>query len=317
MGLRDALARAAFDVRGLDSLIVGIRRPRPASADAEVPAAIISLWRDVESMVRAIGYDEADRFLDARLHLTFRVDRAVHYETVGRAFAGLPPETTAYLRMTTFRAGPNEEARLIETLRTRQQRLVGMGLIASHLGRRVVGTDCEAITVGVWPDLAAVGQEAGASEEPLFADEIAGWSDRMRFESFDGIEIAPRLPAASGPPVLVVDEELTIVDITATAAAILGWAAADLIGRSLVEISRRDPVVLERDRRTLEREGFVAGEGSWKVQEEGQVFVRYVAARDRPIAGRHAVLVHRWNEPPPTREELEAALGSAFGSGTG
>jgi hypothetical protein len=42
------------------------------------------------------------------------------------------------------------------------------------------------------------------------------------------------------------------------------------------------------------------------------VFLRYIAKRDVPIVGRHTVLVHRWHEPAPTEDDLEAAVEQAF-----
>ena len=177
-----------------------------------------------------------------------RIDRAVHYEIVGRTFAALPPETTTHLRIVTVRARPNEEARLIETLRERLPQLVEKGLVASHLGRRVVSGEFEAVTVGVWPDeetlQAATG---GGPERPLFEQELSHWSDRLQLETYDGIEIAPRLPAASGPPIFILDDQLRIVDVTATAAAALGREPDDLVGRSLQELSRTDPEEFARN----------------------------------------------------------------------
>ena len=68
------------------------------------------------------------------------------------------------------------------------------------------------------------------AEAPLFADDLAEWSDRVEFEMFDGIEIAPHLPSAAGPPLLILDEASRIVDLTTSAAAVLGLPAADLVG---------------------------------------------------------------------------------------
>ncbi len=313
--LRDKLARAARDVPGLDSLIVGARRALLSKTGGDLPveAAIITVWRDVDSMARATGVDEQDRFLGHRLRLPLEIDGAVHYEIVGRTFAALPPETTAYLRIITVRARPNEEARLIETLRARLPQLVEMGLVASHLGRRIVGGEFEAVTVGVWPDqdtlLAATG---GGPERILFEQELAHWSDRLHLETYDGIEIAPRLPEASGPPIFIMDDQLRIVDVTATAAAALGREPDDLVGRSLQELSRTDPEDFARNTDALRQHGAVAGEAKWHVPDSGEVFLRYVARKDVPIPGRHTVLVHRWNEPAPTEADLDAALDAAF-----
>ena len=204
--------------------------------DTPVEAAIITVWRDAESMAQATGIDEQDRFLGHRLRLPLEIVRAVHYEIVGRTFAALPPETSAYLRIVTVRARPNEEARLLQTLRDRQPGLVAMGLVASHLGRRVVDGACEAVTVGVWPDRATIrAATGGGPERPLFEQELSAWADTLRLETYDGIEIAPRLPIAIGPPIFIVDDDMRIVDVTASAAAALGWEAVELVGRSLRE----------------------------------------------------------------------------------
>jgi PAS domain-containing protein len=264
-------------------------------------------------MTRATSVDEQDRFLGTRLRLPLELDEAVHYEIVGRTFAALPPETAAYLRLLTVRARPNEEARLIETLRDQQPRFVELGLVASHLGRRVIGRECEAVTVGVWPDRATIRRATGGRpERPLYAQDLADWADRINLETYDGIEIAPRLPVASGPPIYVIDEDLRIVDITAAAAAAIGWATEDLVGRSVLDFTLGDPETREEPWQALLQEGRVSGEGPWLVPDSGAVFIHFIAERDVPIVGRHTVLVHRWHEPVPTVEDLEAALREAF-----
>ncbi len=313
--LRGRLARAARDVSGLDSLIVGARQALLSGDRGEVPveAAIVTVWRDVDAMARATGVDEQDRFLGHRLQLPLLIDRAVHYEIVARTFAALPPETTAFLRIVTVRARGNEEARLIETLRGRLPQLVELGLVASHLGRRVVGSEFEAVTVGVWPDRGTLrAATGGGPERPLFEQELAHWADRLHLETYDGIEIAPKLPAASGPPIFIMDDALRIVDVTATGAAALGREPDELVGRSLDELSQTDPEDFARNRAVLRNEGLVAGEAKWHVPDSGEVFLRYVARKDQPIPGRHTVLVHRWNETAPTEADLDAALDAAF-----
>ena len=307
---RGRLARAARDVPGLESLIVGARR---SSAEGGIEAAIVSVWTDVSLMARATDVAEQDRFLATRLQLPLEVSEAIHYEIVGRTFAALPPQDTAYLRMLSVRSRPNEEARLIETLRDQQRRFVDLGLVASHVGRRVIGRECEAVTVGVWPDRAAIrNATGGGAERPLFEQDLADWIDRLHLETYDGIEIAPRLPAVSGPPILVIDEDLRIVDITAGAAATMGWPAEDLVGKSVVDISLAEPSTRGEPWERLLHQGRVSGESSFLVPDTGAVFLRFIAKRDVPIVGRHTVLVHRWHEEPPTMDDLEHALDEAF-----
>src|SRR4029078_1643638 len=117
----------------------------------------------------------------------------------GQPSAALPPEDTVYLRILTIQSRPNEEARLVETLRDQQRRFVDLCLVAWHRGRRVLGRECEAVTVGVWPDLGTIRRATGGRpERPLFEQDLADWVDRIHLETDDGLENAPRVPAGSG-----------------------------------------------------------------------------------------------------------------------
>ncbi len=319
--VRDELTDAARQVRGLESLILGARRTAStggaAGGEPPIEAAIATIWGDVESMLAATGIDETDRFLTGRLALPVEVERRDHFELVERRFAALPPQSVALVRILRIRARQRDEARLLETLRAQQPRLIDLGLIASHLGRRVSESgEVEAVLVNVWPDRATVrAATRDDAEAPLFADDLAEWSDRVEFEMFDGIEIAPHLPSAAGPPLLILDEASRIVDLTTSAAAVLGLPAADLVGRPARALfadpagpggSGGDgwPVLLA--------DGGAHGEAPWDVPDIGAVLVRYVARRDTPIDGRHAVIVRRHHDPAPTDADLDAALVEAF-----
>lgn len=311
--LHESLVRTARDIAGLESLIFGTRRPLGGPPEAPVEAAVITVWRDPESMVRATGVNEQDRFLGTRLRLPFSMERADHYEVIGRTFAALPQAKAAYLRIVRVRSRPNEESTLMDTLRAQQPRLVELGLVASHLGRRVVGSDVEAVSVGVWPDRAAIrSATSGGSEGPLFAHELEAWAERLTLDTYDGVEIAPRLPVASGPSIFIMDDDLQIVDLTSSAAAALGSPAEDLLGRSLHELSMTESAELAGRRARLLEEGTISGEATWVVPEAGRVFIRFVGRRDVPIPGRHAVLVRRVSEPMPTLADLETAIREAF-----
>jgi PAS domain-containing protein len=315
LSYRSRLSRAARAVRGLESIIVAVRPEPGATPDPDdIEAAIVTVWTDVESMARATTRDEEADFLAARLGLSFAVDRTDHYEIVGRTFAALPPESTAHLRILTVRTAQHDEAVLVDALRERQPKLVELGLVASHLGRRLVDRgEVEAVHVSVWPDRETIRAAThGRPEEPLFAQHLERWAASTRLERYDGIEIAPRLPTASGPSLLIIDETLAIVDITATAAAMLGMPADDIVGHRIDQLSTRPPEVVARDWRTLLDEGGVMGETTWQVPDIGAVLLRFAARRDRPISGRHAVLVRRRQDPQPTLDELDAALAVAF-----
>lgn len=328
MELRDRLTSSARAVDGLESLILGVRgadvqadAPTTASADEAaatrpIQAAIVTVWRDVEAMVRATSIDEEARFIGTRLELDFRVERTDHFEVVGRTFAALPPETAALVRILTVTAGPSDEAALVDTLRAQQPRLAEYGLVASHLGRRITtnGT-VEAVHVSVWPDRAAIlAATGGSAEVPFFAAELHPWHERLSLEMFDGIEIAPRLPAPMGVPLVILDDRSRIVDLTTAAAAMLGMSQGDLIGtmvQSLTGISpgAEGPAL---DWGELGRQGWLTSDIAWSLPGVGEILVRVVARRDAPVVGRHAVLVRRHSDPAPTRADLDAAVAEAF-----
>ena len=315
--LRARLTRASRTVDGLESLIIGAR----PEADG-VDAAIVSVWRDVDAMTRATAVDEDVRFIGMRLDLPFEIERTDHYEIVGRTFAALPPAASALVRILTVMSGPNDEARLVDTLRDQQPRFVELGVVASHLGRRVIDAgQVEAVHVSVWPDRAAIRAAThGKPEAPLFMRELEPWLDQVHLEMFDGIEIAPRIPAASGPPLLILDETLRIVDLTASAAAALGMPAEDLVGQQVDELvvatGSDGPDGTDATGTTpwaaLVATGTFEGELGWAVPEVGTVVVRVAARRDTPIVGRHAVLVQRHHDPAPTLDDLDAIIARSF-----
>lgn len=309
---RNRLARAAGAVAGLDSLIVA---GRPAMTDDEaggrdilptIEAAIVTVWQDPEAMTRAVAVDEEGRFLGTRLDLPFTVSSTDHYEIVGRTFAALPPESTAFLRILTVRTDASQDADLIEILRTQQPRMVDLGIVASHLGRRTMpGGDVEAVHVSVWPDRATIRAAThGDPERPLFSQELEAWADRFRLEMYDGIEIAPRLPIGSGPALLILDEDRRIVDVTATAAATLGMTPVELVGQHLGDLDNVWPRLIAI--------GSASGAAEWSVPSGGSVPIHFAVARDRPVPGRHAMLVRRRHDPAPTPVDLETALAHAF-----
>ena len=312
LAARNRLARAAGAVVGLDSLIVAARPVATDDATAgpdalpTIEAAIVTVWQDPVAMTRAVAVDEEGRFLGTRLDLPFAVLSTEHYEIVGRTFAALPPESTAFLRILTVRSDARQEARLVDILRTQQPRMVDLGIVASHLGRRLLpGGDVEAVHVSVWPDRATIRAAThGDPERPLFAQELEAWHDRFRLEMYDGIEIAPRLPTGSGPPLLILDEDRRVVDVTATAAAALGMASVDLVGRRLDDLADVWPGLIAV--------GSATGASGWSVPQLGSVAIHFAIARDRPVPGRHAMLVRRRHDPAPTLDDLEAALAHAF-----
>ncbi len=316
---RARLARAAAKVSGLETLIVGWRVltdgvPEPtATAEVRRSCVVVLVWLDVGSMVAATP-DEAG-FLGDRLGLQINVDRGDTYEVMSRTFGSLPTPSAA-LRILTLRARPSVEATLFERLRDIQTRLTAHGLIASHVARRVARDGIEALVISVWSDDAAIeAATKGRTDRPAFGEELEPWLDSVAIETYRAVEIAPRLPMSSGPPIVVLDGARRIVDLTPAAAAILGQTQDEAVGMSIDPIGVSGGPVTPDDWLRARPDGGTdddVGESAWPLRPSGQVMIRWRLRRDVPVPGRHTLLVHRRHEPEPSAEALDTALAEAF-----
>jgi len=310
----DRLARAASRVNGLETLVVGWRAGDPGES-AFKPAVVVTAWRDAELMLAAIGHDETG-FLRERLGLAAETDGGESYEVVSRTFGSLPAPTSV-LRIVTMAARASAEAGLFERLRDIQRWLTDHGLIASHVARRIVPSGIEILVVGVWIDHTAIDLATlGNPDRPVFVDEIGPLIESSAVETYDALEIAPRLPMSSGPPILVLDGSRRVVDLTPSAAAMLGRTQDEALGMLVEDIAApgdRDASLqwsrLLHDVRSSDR---AAGEAAWVVPSGGDVMIRWLLRRDAPVRGRHTILVRRRQDAEPTISELEAALAEAF-----
>ena len=274
---------------------------------------VVGVWLDVESMVAAAPDESA--LLDKRLGLRVDIERAETYELMSRTFGSLPT-ASAVLRILTLRARPGVEATLFELLRDIQTRLTAQGLVASHVARRVGPEGIEGLVVSVWSDDAAI--EAATNGDvgrPAFAEELEPWVDAVTIETFEAMEIAPKLPMSSGPSILVLDGSRRIVDLTPAAAAVLGQTQEESVGMTIEALAgpgnqaASERWLLARDDGGAEDE---VGEAAWPLRPSGHVIIQWRLRRDVPVPGRHTILVRRRHEPEPTGEALDAALQEAF-----
>jgi PAS domain-containing protein len=184
-----------------------------------------------------------------------------------------------------------------------------------------VPTGIEVVVVGVWIDRKAIEVATlGQPDRPVFVDELEPWIETSSIETYDALEIAPRLPMTSGPPILVLDGARRVVDLTPAAAAVLGRTQVEALGMLVEDIAAPDDrdgalhwSLLIHDVRG-ETQAF--GESAWTVPSGGDVMIRWVLRRDAPVRGRHTILVRRRQDPEPTVPELDAALADAFPTGT-
>jgi PAS domain-containing protein len=311
---RVGLARAAGRVNGLETLVLGWHGQGQGGGSAESPNLVMIAWRDVESMLAASGRDEPG-FLQERLGLNLDAGQAETYEIMSRTFASLPTPSSV-MRILTLAVRPNVEGALFELVRELQARLSDRGLIASHVARRAALDRTEALVVGVWRDHAAIDAATGGDpSKSAFAEIIDPLVDSITIETYEALEIAPRLPLAAGPPILVLDDGRRIVDLTPSAAATLGRTQDEVVGLTLDELtvpeSQEAPVHWDSVL-AASGEGPEAGESAWTVPSGGDVLVRWRLRRNTPVVGRHTILVRRRQDREPTADDLDAALAEAF-----
>ncbi|HEX6868440.1 MAG TPA: hypothetical protein VF119_06525 [Candidatus Limnocylindrales bacterium] len=316
---RQRLARRAMRVPGLETLIIGWRAADDSSAVTEARSAIVVMaWLDVASMLAGTRSNEST-FLRELLGLDVDVDRGDSFEVMSRTFGALPTPS-AILRVVTMRARPSGDAVLFEMLRAIQERLTRLGLIGSHVARRVVADGVEAVVVGVWRDESAIAAATGGQpDRPAFVDDIGPLVEEATVVSYDAIEIAPRLPSAAGPPILVLDGSARVVDLTTAAAAVLGRSQDDVIG---LDVSRLASVGEAEDEHSERRgwSGLLDGDGAGDATGGstlllpfgGQVLVQWRLRRDVPVPGRHILFVRREGEGVIRADDIDSALAEAF-----
>jgi PAS domain-containing protein len=225
------------------------------------------------------------------------------------------------LRIVTLTARDTVEEPLFERLRDIQRWLTDHGLIASHVARRVVSSGIEVLVVGVWIDRTAIELATlGQPDRLVFPDEIGPLIESSAVEMYDALEIAPRLPLSSGPPILILDGSRRVVDLTPSAAAMLGRTQDEALGMLVEDIAdaadRDGALHWSRLLDDVQDDSQVAGEAAWVVPSGGHVMIRWLLRRDAPVRGRHTILVRRRQDAEPTVAELEAALAEAFPTGT-
>ena len=319
---RARLARAAARITGLETLIVGWRAGdgERLPGGSAGPSVVVFAWLDVASMLVAMRADEST-FLRERLGLDIAIDGAETYEVMSRTFGSLPTPSSI-LRVVTLRARSAGATVMFERLRANQERLTHLGLIGSHVARRVVPDGVEAIVVGVWRDQEAVDQATdGRPDRAAFAADIEQWIESVTVDSYRAIEIAPRLPMGAGPPILILDGDGRVVDLTPAAAAALGRTQEALLGLLIEELAAADDTAMDGHDSSGwsgllsdDGSGDTTGQAAWPLQFGGHVLIHWRLRRDVPIVGRHTMLIRRRHEPDMTAADVDAAVAEAFRS---
>src|SRR4051812_4768455 len=195
---RDRLSRTAARIKGLETLILGWP-PNESGVPAGCPSVIVLSWVDVSSMLTAAGAND-DAFLRDRLGLDVVVTGAESFELTSRTFGALPA-TSSLLRILSLRVRSPGDAELFDRLRNVQERLTGLGLVASQVARRVTPEGIEAVVVGLWRGQGAVGGGAGGGAgRPAVARGNEPRVEGAAGTPYRAVRVAPHPPTGPGRP---------------------------------------------------------------------------------------------------------------------
>ena len=303
--VRDALYPAATGMAGLGSFQTGLR----TADDGSLELAVITTWADFTDIVEALGPDLDRPSWMSAVADAYEPRGAQHYELVGQQIRGVFPTEGAIVRVFEGRLARNAGETFFDFARRRQEDLIDQGLIlASHIGRRIIGTVEEAIYVVLWRDAEAIASMGGDDERPAAQGEWASYFDSWHLDRYDALtRVSPR--SGSARALLLADDDRRYVFATPEAARLIDRPVGRILGRRIDEIAN----------------GGIAGtavEGMWAeflatgtqageielTGRDGEVHrVGFVARANSPWPGCHvSLLVPAGESPPP--ETIDEAL---------
>lgn len=304
---RDVVYPATATIEGLRSFQAGLA----GGDEAATEFAIITTWQDFESLVQSLGADLERPVWMRAVEDAYTPRGAQHFELVGEQITGVFPLDGAILHVFQGRLTPHATETFFDFARHRQTEAIDQGLIlASHLGRRIVGSAEEAIYVTLWRDdeaIAELGDEVG---QPAVEGEWASFFATWELRRFDALtRIAPGTGAE--PALLLADDDRRFVFATAAAGRLIGRSVGRVLGQRIEAITSPDAAAsVERLWARFVAEGsqegtyeLVAGDGSIRR-------VCFAARANTPWPGCHASLLAP-GDAPVSLDAIDEALSEA------
>lgn len=286
--LRDSVYPSLARIDGLRSFQAGLR----TRADGGLQFAVVTTWEDFERLAGSIGPDlDRPRPLDG-IADAYEPQGADHFELVGEQIQGVFPLEGGILRVFHGRLTGAGTESFFDFARRRQTELLDEGMIvASHIGRRIVGTAEEAIYVVLWRDADAIRQLGGDVDRPAAPTEWASYFEHWDLEAYDALtRVRPR--AGSGPALLLADDERRYLFATGPAAQLVGRPVGRIVGRRIEDVT--GPADVDHVER-LWQEFVAAGtlEGAIELSrgDGTPTRVRFAARANTPWPGCHTSLL--------------------------
>ncbi|HTC86400.1 MAG TPA: PAS domain-containing protein [Candidatus Acidoferrum sp.] len=188
------------------------------------------------------------------------------------------------------------------------------GVTALHVGRRLQGDRVEVLAVAMWRDRLSL-HRFGKSRttgtlDPAFLRLMTEW----RFETYDSIDVGQLGLPASGPAILLADDQGRYVDASPGVEALLGIPAELILRQTIADLTGpADAHEVSAAWAAFLKAGHA--EGTWTlIRADGRsVTVGFRAQADCPSPGIHASVLSRLGAPVDDRP-VEAIVEESFPS---
>ena len=298
--------RARFAVRDVGSVLDLLRAQMPTSEGwpgivtwthgirregDEATGMTVSMWTDFDA-IRAVAGGRTDRDLsEVAASGLLQLVGIDHFEVVEPVDSGPVMFDGAVLGVIRGLIQPGAEPEVHELIRGVRDQVIAAGVVALHVGRRVVSGTSELIVVAIWRDRMSMRtflQGRRTAIDPRFTGRLTNW----RFETFDSITPARLREGVSGPAELVVDAAGICIDATPAVEAVLGMPGELLLRHPLSERSAGAddlaPILVQLN-------AGEQAEGRWSVVriDGAQVTVTVRGQPNVPEPGLHTLVLER------------------------
>jgi PAS domain-containing protein len=303
--VRDVLYPAATGMDGLGSFQAGLR----THDDGSLELAVITTWADFQDIVGALGPDlDRPRWMSAVAD-AYEPRGADHYELTGQQIKGVFPMEGAILRVFQGRLHRSAGETFFDFARDRQDDLIERGLIlASHIGRRILGNVEEAIYVVLWRDVDAIHELGGDTDRPAGQVEWDSYFETWQLDRYDALtRIAPR--GGIERALLLADDDRRYVFATPAAAQLIDRPVGRILGRRIDDLANGaagGPGIDALWAEFLAR-GSVEGELELTGRDGVPHLVAFAARANVPWPGCHTSLLSPAGEGPRP-EAIDEAL---------
>lgn len=272
----------------------------------------VSTWTDIGPILARAGSLDRPVVTTATSDI-FDAARIDHFELVEPVDSGKVAPDGAVIGVVVAQVAPNADATALDLVRAVRDEVREAGVVALHVGRRVLERHTELVVLAVWRDRASLRAFAQRRERRVidrrFLDQLTSWS----FETWDCLSQERLLVPPAGPAILIADETGRYVDASPGIEAVLGIPGELILHRSVAELTApsQDPG-FEESWAAFARDGYGSGTYDLVVPGGRAVRVRFRAERDVPSPGLHASLL-RLPEDPDDGRPLADLVAEAIG----